>query len=157
MSQTPDPPTVPDELELCVRSLSPSVVRRPQQRVVERLERLAEGADLDADVSVWGERVCLDDEHQTTAGRAIRERVERFRSWASENDRTLAPTFERRSHHSSLTDERYDDLVLPVMVLAEYCDGSLSSVAPSDGDDGVVTVLDRLNRLEAAGTARQVA
>ncbi len=148
----------PDEATLYVRSLSPGPVRARQQSVIDRLEALADRDVLaTANVSVWGERVCLDEGVRSEAGDAVCDQVQRLRAWARANDRTLEPVFEERRCSSALTEQTVEVLVLPVMVLVEYSDGSLHHVAPSGDGDAVQTVADRLDQLDAAHPRRQVA
>lgn len=157
MMNRPDAATVPDEIELCVRSLSPTAARERQQAIVGRLEALAERDVVDeVDVSVWGDRIRLDGDERTTSS-AVHERMERLRSWAAASGRSLEPVFQRRTGQSSLMGGHYDVLVLPMMGLVEYRDGRVSHVAPSRDGDDLVSVSDRVARLSEAARARQVA
>jgi hypothetical protein len=149
---------LPDKATLYVRSLSPGVLRARQEQVVERLETLSERDTLAAmDVSVWGEQISLDPATRSEAANAIYERVETLRDWAEAHDRTIEPVFEERTCDSSLTGDRHEVLVLPVMVLAEYRDGSLHHVSPAGDGSSVQTVTDRLDVLEDAARTQQIA
>lgn len=137
-------------LELYVRSLSPGGARPQQAAVIDRLERLeTEHATVDVTVTVWGKEIgTTTPAARTDAGQFILERVSEFREWARERGRSIDSFFETREVHSSITGEEYTALVLPVMTLAEYHDGSLRFVAPSANGETVYTVSDRVDALE---------
>lgn len=138
-------------VELCVRSLCPGAVNDQQERVIERLDRLAAaGAITGYDVVVWGARVAFDSASaRTDAGERALERYERFRRWAVENDRSIRPGFELRSVDVRTTGESYTAVVFPALALAEYVDGEVEHVAPCTEGDRRHTLRDRLDDLAA--------
>jgi hypothetical protein len=145
-------------VDLYVRSLTPRAGNGRQDAVIERLERLADTGQIDEfSLDVWGRQVSLSTAAaRTDAGRNVLDRVEEFRDWAAETDRSISSFFETRRVSSQVTDESYVALVLPMLTLAEYHDGELAAVAPCTDGDGVCTVPDRLDRLENGTTATEL-
>ncbi|WP_336002138.1 HTH domain-containing protein [Halorientalis halophila] len=144
-------------VDLHVRSLTPRGGPGQQEAVIERLEELVESGHVDEfSLDVWGRQVSLSTAAaRTDAGRDVLNRVEAFRDWAAETDRSVDSFFETRRVSSTVTDENYVALVLPRVTLAEYRDGDLAYVAPcTDGED-VCTVLDRLDALETEPTVAE--
>ena len=144
-------------VDLHVRSLTPRAGNGRQEAVIERLERLADtGRIHEFNVHVWGRQVSLSTAAaRTDAGQNVLNRVEMFREWAADTDRSISSFFETRRVDSRMTEESYAALVLPMFTLAEYHGGELTYVAPcTDGDD-VVTVTDRLDTLEQHGTTTE--
>lgn len=140
--------------ELFVRSLLPEAARSHQQSITGRVRSLAEdGQFTDHSVTVWGKQLpATTVETETTVGRLAHERIGAFREWATVNDRSLSPAFTVRTVDAELLGERYRALVVPQVLLAEYDDEAIQCVTPHATDDGVVSVTDRLTRLES-GTA----
>lgn len=147
------------EAELFVRSLAPTGASERQTAILERLRRLAERSVLDdVRVSVWGEQVEVHEEGgQTVSGARVRDRIEAMRSWADEHGRTLEPFIETRQRRSTVTGADGTVLVLPVMLLAEYRDGTVVHVTPNADGSEVCTVVDRVTALEETATPRSTA
>jgi len=144
-------------VDLHVRSLTPRAGRGRQEAVIERLERLADtGRIHEFNLDVWGRQISLSTAAaRTDAGQNVLDRVERFREWAEETDRSISSFFETRRVDSEMTEESYVALVLPMFTLAEYHDGDLAYVAPCSDGDGVVTVTDRLDTLAENGVVTE--
>lgn len=105
-----------------------------QQEVIERVRRLVSNPDLDQTVLKDGWR------QVHTRGEDRREGAlstyEQFERWAAQNDLSLEPSFQRRTHTSLLTERTYEVAVFPVISLAAYEDDNLRTVIPcTDGDD----------------------
>ncbi|MFB6082949.1 MAG: HTH domain-containing protein [Halorientalis sp.] len=141
-------------VDLHVRSLTPRAGHGRQEAVIERLERLADTGQIDEfSVQVWGRQVSPSTAAaRTDAGQNVLNRVEQFRDWAADTDRSISSFFETRQVSSEMTDESYVALVLPMFTLAEYHDDELAFVAPCSDGDGVHTVTDRLDVLESEAT-----
>ncbi|WP_299265956.1 HTH domain-containing protein [Halorientalis sp.] len=137
-------------VDLHVRSLTPRAGHGRQEVVIERLERLADTGQIhEFSVQLWGRQVSLSTAAaRTDAGQNVLDRVEQFRDWAADTDRSISSFFETRRISSEMTEESYVALVLPMFTLAEYHDDDLAYVAPCSDGDGVCTVTDRLDTLE---------
>lgn len=137
--------------ELYVRSLAPRSGKGRQESAIDRLAALEEGGRLeDVTVNVWGRQVSLSSAAaRTDAGQFVLDRVERFREWARRHGRSVDSFFRTRRVESSIADEEYVALVLPMLTLAEYHDGELAFVAPSADGSAVTTVADRIDALES--------
>jgi hypothetical protein len=142
--------SLPEEnarLELFVRSSVPAAARDPQSTIRERLRALEAAERIDeATVRTWEKRVPVD------AGAAKREThrtYAAFDEWARANGASLAPFFDTRECHSSITGESRTALVLPVMSLAVYDGDRLSAVFPHADEDRSYTVGEALDALEA--------
>jgi hypothetical protein len=137
-------------VELAVRSLAPSGGQRHQDAIVERLDNLRrQGVIDDYDVSVWGRRVGLTTAGaNTTVGREIVNRVERFAEWAASAGFSIDSFFETCEICSELAEEEYTALVLPSITLAEYVDDEVDWVSPCADGERVYSVQDRLDDLE---------
>ncbi|WP_324758878.1 HTH domain-containing protein [Haloarcula sp. GH36] len=140
--------------ELFVRSLLPEASRTHQQSVVDRVRALVDdGRLLDHSVTVWGKQLpAAPTETETAVGRLVHERVRTFKRWATANDRSLSPAFSIRTVDGQVLDEQYRALVLPQLLLVEYDGESVQCVTPHATEDCVVSVTNRLERLET-GTA----
>jgi acyl dehydratase len=142
-------------VELHVRSLAPRAGKRQQERIIDRLGRLASAGRIDElSVDVWGRQVDPSSAAaQTDAGRYVLDHVDAFRAWAEETGRSVESFFETRHVDSAITDEQYSALVLPTLTLAEYRDDELAYVAPCRDGDEITTVADRLDVLaDSTGT-----
>jgi hypothetical protein len=85
----------------------------------------------DFEIHVWGRRIGLSTTAaRTETGRALLDRIGRFRSWAERNGRSLEPFFDTCECSSSITGEAYTSLVVPTMLLVEYEDDEVRHVAP---------------------------
>ncbi len=144
-------------VDLHVRSLTPRAGHGRQESVIERLERLADTGQIhEFNLDVWGRQVSLSTAAaRTDAGQNVLDRVEQFREWATETNRSISSFFETRRVSSEMTQESYVALVLPMFTLAEYHDGELAFVAPCSDGDGVCTVTDRLETLQASGVVTE--
>jgi hypothetical protein len=138
-------------VELYVRSLAPRAARDRQEEVVSQLDRIETREQIDEyEVHVWGSRVDLSSTAiETDAGRFVRERVEAFTEWTTDNGLSTEPFFEEESVDCSITGESYDAVTLPKATLAEYVDGELDFVTPCTDGERDLTVADRLRQLEA--------
>jgi hypothetical protein len=117
--------------------------RTQQQRLFERVRRLEERSGIEETaVRRWPSRI-LADERSELVG-VIRE----FESWTAERGPSLAPSFERRVVEPGFTDERFEQVVLPVMCLAVYQGGRLRYVAPHVDGRQAVTVHDCIEDLQ---------
>lgn len=137
-------------MELFVRSLTPSGAAQRQEAILDRLERLDERGVIDGyTVTVWGEQVVPGSlAARTDAGKEIVATVDSFEEWASAMGVSVDRFFEEQSVESAVTGERYAATSLPVLAMAEYVDGDLAWVTPHEDEDGVHTVVDRLDRIE---------
>lgn len=141
------------QLELFVRSSVPAAARDSQSAVRERLRRLdADGEIAGATVRTWEKRVPVDTDcseretHHTHAS---------FDDWARRHGVSLAPFFDTRECHSSITGESHTALVLPVMSLAVYEGDRLSAVFPHADEDRSYTVTEALDALESDETTEE--
>jgi DNA-binding Lrp family transcriptional regulator len=129
-------------VDLYVRADAPIVDRRAV--VVERLERLERRERIDEySVQLWPRAISLDLVERVDESRVV-DAVRAFETWAEQCDRYLSPCFEVSTTHSMITDESDRLLVLPVLCVAVFSDGSLVDVAPSSDGDSVRTVEDLL-------------
>lgn len=138
------------QLELFVRSSVPAAARDSQSSVRERLRALeADGAIAEATVRTWEKRVPVGagDERGTHRTYAA------FDDWARRRGVSLAPFFDTRECHSSITGESHTALVLPVMSLAVYEGDRLSAVFPHADEDRSYTVSEALDALGTDETA----
>ena len=148
-----DTPRETVTVDLHVRSLAPRGGRAQQNAVIEQLDALESAGRIEEfSVHVWGRQVSLSTAAANTdAGQFVLDRVDQFREWAAETDRSIDSFFETRRVKSEVMDEEYAALVLPALTLAEYRDGDLAYVAPCSDDGTVCTVEDRIDALAASG------
>lgn len=93
---------------------------------------------------LWGKRIRPNTpEARTEVGREVLERVEQFRAWARDEDRSLRPFVQDRARGDEM------EVLLPTMALAEYRNGDLAFVSPCADDEEGFTVFDRLEALAA--------
>lgn len=138
------------EVALYVRSLSPPGACAHQRTVVDRLETLESNGTVDEyTVEVWGSQLATSDATRSGTGRQIFDRIEQFRSWAKTHGRSIESFFATETVRSKITDEEYTRVVFPTMTLAEYVEGELRFVSPSNQGEAVTTVADRLDAIEA--------
>lgn len=117
--------------------------RTQQQRLFERVRRLDEGSEVEETaVRRWPSRIAADEGNELVG--VTRE----FERWAAERDLSLAPGFERREVEPPFTDERFEQIVLPVMCLAVYRGGRLERVAPYVKGRRAYTVHDCIEDVE---------
>lgn len=151
--ETSTPPDTSDRhVELYVRSLSyPNTFRRGGC-VVDRLERLESAGVISGfDVTVWGrELVISGTTARTETGRRLLDRFEAFRRWTERAADAAGSVFEVRRVESEVTGDEYTSVVFPVTVMAEFVGDELAHVTPCSEGDGVCSVDDRLDTLEAA-------
>lgn len=140
-------------VELFVRSLTPRAARSHLEGLVEQLEALeARGDVVEYTVHVWGSRIDRTSAAAgTDAGQFLRERVDSFVEWASENGFSTGSFFEEERVDSSITGEKYTAMTLPTAALAEYVDDELAFVTPCTDGETVYTIEDRLDTLESSG------
>nr|WP_255195228.1 HTH domain-containing protein [Halorarius litoreus] len=96
----------------------------------------------DYEVVVWGAAIPTDTDHELGA------RLDAFRAWAAETDAELVGVEERQT--GSLVDEPYQVTTLPVLAVAEYHDGDLVAVTPSEQNGAIRTVADHVGALQEA-------
>lgn len=136
---------IPDNhlgVDLYIRADAPIVDRRTA--VIERLERLERQERIDEySVRLWPRAVSLDLMRKADESRAV-DAVREFERWAAQCGRYLSPCFEVSTTHSVITDESDRLLVLPVLCMAVFNNGSLVDVAPSSDGDTVRSVEDLL-------------
>lgn len=138
-------------VDMYVRSLAPTFgVRRQQEAVFERLQTLRESGTVDdVNLSVWGGGVCVDGPcAETPACRRLRDRIDRFQTWASDRNRSVALEFDRRSVASSTVDDAYEEITTPDVCLAVHTDDGLVLVLPCTVDGQPICVPDLLDTLE---------
>lgn len=127
-------------MELFLRSLAPPAARDSQERIVGRLTRLDEQNHIrEFDLTIWGDRICLDVTPQTPTERSIRDTIDRFRRWERRHDVSLAPGFAEQEV-DPLVDDAYTVFHTPVIALAVYADSNVWGVFPCTVDGDVVTV-----------------
>jgi hypothetical protein len=138
------------QLELFVRSSVPAAARDSQSTVRERLRALEAAETIEAaTVRTWEKRIPVD---VGAAERETNNTYAKFDEWARGRGVSLAPFFDTRECHSSITGESHTALVLPVMSLAVYEGDRLSAVFPHADEDRAYTVGEALDALENAGT-----
>jgi hypothetical protein len=141
-------------VELYVRSLAPRQARQQQDAVIDRLVDLEREGRIDEfTLLVWGRQVPASPARtRTDAGLFALNRIAVFTEWADGNGYSVDEQFQRRTVDSTITDETYQVVTVPVMTLAAYRDEDLQFVAPVSGPDGDVTVQDRLAELATDAT-----
>ncbi|SEN64110.1 hypothetical protein SAMN05216388_100484 [Halorientalis persicus] len=155
-STIPDGPTT---VTLRLRSDPSSVARRRQQRLAERLETIAEGADeTTLRTGHWSDRVRVPAPEGTAAVEAV-SLYEELRAAVDEAGGRLHPFFQEQETLDSVTpadltdgatDEGERDIVFPVVCLTIRRRGRLTGVYPCWLDGEHHSVEDGLARLEAA-------
>jgi hypothetical protein len=139
-------------MELFLRSLAPPAARNSQEVIVDRLKRLDDRNHIrEFDLTVWGDRICLDVSPRTATERSIRDKVDRFRQWERRHDVSLAPGFAEREV-DPLVDDAYTVFHTPVIALAVYADTNVWGVFPCEVDGEVVTVDDCLDAFLRRGS-----
>ena len=140
--------TVPDTVEVYVRSLSPEGTPQ-QQAIFDRLNALSMEGVIDYwTVHVVGKEVCPETATSTDPGQFICERIQQFKAWAEENDVSFGSFFERRQVSSELTGEEYETMVIPSVTLAEFDrEGALQFVTPCHDSGQQLTPSTRLDEL----------
>jgi hypothetical protein len=123
-----------------------------QNAVVTTLSTLVDaGRIADYEVSVWSDRVRLDDDELPPAA----DRYHAFEAWAESEGVDIDPFFTVRERES-FVDGTARELVLPVMCLAVRTDDGLEAVAPHVRDGETTSVRDCLKALETLDTGRQL-
>ncbi|WP_276254433.1 HTH domain-containing protein [Halomontanus rarus] len=159
-------------LELWIRSIAPTVRTARRDRIVDRVQQLADRDVVDAfECNGWAGMVERDDagvesdgegededEYEDEGGRVsqhpnqpLRAILESFERWADRTGRSLEPCFRTRRAESAITGESTVVCRPPTVALAEYHDGELAHVAPSRVGERVVGIEDRLDALVASG------
>lgn len=137
-------------VDLWIRENVPTFVGETQERVHERLHRLEESGGIDSfATSQWGDPSSAGIRTSGEVAQSSRKTLRRFRSWASGNDISLQPGFQMREIDSMFIEDVREEIVLPAICLAVYCDNALAAVFPHVDCEGVHTVDDALDRLEA--------
>jgi len=137
-------------VELYVRSLAPRESRRTVERVVERLDRLADDGAIAGFrvVPTGAELPPTPADAVTEFGEYLLHRIAVFDEWARVTDRSLGALFDRRAVTSAFTGEDHDAIHMPTMVMAEYAGTALRFVSPCTEDGERVTIRDRLDALD---------
>lgn len=141
----------PVEVDVMLQSLAPPQgTRQRQEQVFQRLDELREEGSIDMfRVNLWGGNVCLCDVcRDIRAGERVRERIEEFETWATENEGVTLP-FERKDVHSEVLGDTTSEIAVPNIVLALYTDAELVGVFPNQTEGRYVSAADCL---QAIGT-----
>lgn len=119
-------------VELYVRSLSPQGAADRQETVIDRLAALEEQGAIEAfSLIVWGPRFAPGSAAaRTTTGRELGRRIDAFERWVAAAKKPDELAFECREVHSLVTDEKREEVVLPVLCLAVYQGETLRCVSP---------------------------
>lgn len=127
-------------MELFLRSLAPPAARDSQEAIVDRLNGLDDRDRIrEFDLTIWGDRICLDVTPRTPTERSIRDKIDRFRQWERRYDVSLEPAFEEREVEP-LVGDPYTVFRTPVIALAVYAGTNVWGVFPCDVGGEVVTV-----------------
>jgi hypothetical protein len=115
----------------------------PQRRVLDRMRGLEADGKFDRATlaATWQgvstyERDCRDEALRT---------YEEFADWASANDFSLAPAFDRRARFVPGEDDLQESVVFPVVSLAVYEGDRLRAVLPATDDADHYTVGEALD------------
>ena len=123
-----------------------------QHAVARQLDALASAGHIDDyDVSVWSDRVRLDDDRPQPAA----DRYRSFVQWADTAGVDIDPFFSVRER-DSFVDGTVRELVLPVMCLAVRTDDGLETVAPHRRGAETTSVMDCLDELESLGASESL-
>lgn len=119
-------------VELCVRSLSPQGASSRQEAVIDHLADLEERGVIETfSLIVWGARFAPGSAAARTAtGRELERRIEAFERWVAQAEKPDELAFEHREVRSLVSDERREEIVLPVLCLVVYQDEVLRCVSP---------------------------
>ena len=120
-----------------LRSPVPEGTEQRQSYILGRADSLRQQGLVDGlTVSYW---------HRLSTGATPREsaEIDTLERWAADNGCTLAPAFDRRAG-------RGDAVTLPLACVAYWEDDELVAVYPHAGTCGHCTVVDGLDRIEAA-------
>lgn len=147
--------------KLFVRADPESGTERQRQRIADQLSELEREGVLDSyEVIVWGRELRL---QGALAGseyhRTVLDHVESFDEWATRTGASLDPLFQRDHVESTLADEAYDRIALPVACLAVYRADDLDGVFPCRTAGGLCTILDYLEHVasdEPSATAESL-
>lgn len=141
------------QLELFVRSSVPAVARDSQSTIRGRLRSLEDdGRIAGATVRTWEKQVPIDTDGSE---RETHDTHAAFDDWARRHGVSLAPFFDTRECHSSITGKSHTALVLPVMSLAVYEGDRLSAVFPHADEDRSYTVAEALDAFEDDGATEE--
>jgi len=145
---TPTEPSGGSRVALYVRETLPEPAQQRAERVVTRLEGLANDDRIDGyDVFHWPKRIRCD-EADCVSGARYNE----FVRWAQDSGVALTPFFETRDCYSMATAERGEWLVFPALCLVVYENGEMASVFPHADADSYRSVVDCLDALAATAT-----
>lgn len=132
-------------VKLYLRDSVPAVARDEQQKAVGRLQALEAAGIIDSfTVENWPSRV-TNGTPDTVPALAT---YEGFDAWAHQHGASMRPAFDRHECHSLYTGGRFTTTVFPVMSLAVYENGRLSTVYPHARHGRPMTVIDGLAVLE---------
>ena len=149
----------PPRIELFLRSFAPPIgVREQQEGLLKELSRLErKGVVETVSVDIWGKAVCPEGHcGETHAGERILDRIEEFRTWATDADVPVESPFEERTVTSSTTHEEFRKIILPRLCLGVYVDRDLQLVLPCRMEDDTISVEALLSALESAPPAERV-
>lgn len=136
-----------DRAKLFLRSAAIGSIDDIQERMYERLERLATDDIIDSvECEIWGRDIPADPDAKTP----VRETYDEFVKWADEHECSLAPAFSIRKVGTMVSEETRNVISMPMVCLAVYEGDEVQAVFPCLDDDEVYTVQDGLAELEAA-------
>lgn len=121
-----------------------------QQAVIDRVKRLEESGSIDRyRLQTWNREASLEGPlAETMFHRAAVTKVDEFENWARGREERIDLPFERDEIDSTITEESFSLVRLPVVCVAIYNDDRLVAVAPCGCDDEYTSVEDLLDPLE---------
>lgn len=133
--------------ELRLRELAPRGVDGTKERLVGRLEALANADALDSySIDTWGADAVLEGTDDPLS-RRLREPYDELEDWAEEHGRSLESGFLRREQGSIVDEESREVVSFPLFSLVVYDDAGIEAVYPHRNGDQVYTIRDGLERL----------
>jgi len=134
--------------ELVVRChVRASVAAEPPDETIKRLRtHEASGRIERMHVEVWPEKIRLP---ERTSHDRIVDTYRLFERWAEEEGVDLEPAFTSRSCESVFSNSSWEELILPVICLAAYRNGTIVGIYPHSSDEKTVTVRDALAGIES--------
>lgn len=134
-----------------LQSLAPTSSYSTQERIVERLQSLAEAGHIgELTITVWGEQICTDGALSSVPECSeIIQAIGDFFALAADSSIEISPFFRVKEITASLSGEEFKCISMPARCLAFYTDESPFGVYPCKIDDVVYTPQDALTQLEA--------
>lgn len=146
-------------VDVFVRSMLPPLgANSSQEAVLANLESLADDGTIDdVSVTITGDRLCLCDLcRETAVEAAILDRIEEYSDWGREFDASPSHQFEVQTLDSSIACETARALVPPRVVVALYCDGTLSGVFPCRMGSTTVSATDFVATIEQFSEEKRI-